>query len=203
MSEIKIIDDAFKEFDEDRTATWVLTNIVDELNEPDSVEYFLSKIKPYSQSLYIDVGPDLVEDLLKRWINLGGNVTNKDFEEFADWVNNNLDADGDLVPNKTSQCLRVATLYSPDGNYFSDDEDENRRFSDMNLLKIWVEKAIHHASDIDEWIEIIESVSGSYQGMHLRDVEWGKEILDTAINSLDEKEAKKIKPKAEAIFEDV
>ena len=44
MSEIQMVDDEFAEWEQDKEATYILTNLVEELNEPDSLAYFWEKL---------------------------------------------------------------------------------------------------------------------------------------------------------------
>lgn len=199
MSEKEIVDEAFVEFEQDPEASYILSNIVSELEEPESIEYFLNKLKPYDENLFtMYMGPSMVRDLIARWALKGGNVTADHFSEVSDWVASNLTLfDEDLI---NAECMDMVMFYSPQGMYFSDDETENARFSDHGKIAFWVEKAIEHSKTVDHWVYIIETIAQPYSGSHLADSDWGKKILERGLSTLEKKDATKLNKKAQAYF---
>lgn len=198
MAEKKIVDDAFIELEQDPEATYVLSNIVTELNDPNALGYFLTRLQPYDEKLFIDFGPSLVRDIIARWALRGGAVTVDHFSQVSDWVDTNLtllNHDG-----INGECMDMVRFYSPQAMYFSDDENENGRFSDHQKIEFWVEKAIEHAQTVDHWIFIIETIAQPYSGSHLADAEWGKKILARGMSHLEKKDSSKLNKEAQAYF---
>ena len=199
MSEKQLVDEAFAEFEQDPEASYVLSNIVGELEDADSIEYFLNKLKPYDEKLFsMNMGSSLVRELIARWALKGGNVTTDHFSEVSEWVATNLSQfDDDLI---NAECMDMVMFYSPQAMYFSNDETENARFSDHSKIEFWVEKAIEHAQTVDHWVYIIETIAQPYSGSHLADSDWGKRILERGLAVLEKKDATKLKKKAQAYF---
>ena len=56
MSEKQMVDDEFAEWEQDKEATYILTNLVEELNEPDSLAYFWEKLSPFTPELFANDG---------------------------------------------------------------------------------------------------------------------------------------------------
>lgn len=199
MSEKKIVDEAFVEFEQDPEASYILSNIVDELEEPESIEYFLNKLRPYDDKLFtMNMGSSMVRNLIARWALKGGPVTADHFSEVSDWAASNLALfDEDLI---NAECMDMVMFYSPQAMYFSNDETENARFSDHDKIEFWVEKAIVHAKTVEHWVYIIETIAQPYSGSHLADSDWGKRILERGLATLEKQDATKLNKKAQAYF---
>ena len=135
MSEKEIVDQALKEFGEDPGSNWIIGNVVFDIAEPESFEYLMDKFRPLDKNIYDTVGPENIETIITSWIYNGGDVKSNELEELADWVEKNLDSEAEHAPEKTYICMRVATLFAPDANVYSDDEEENRRFANQDLMK--------------------------------------------------------------------
>ena len=199
MSQKHTVDTAFVEFEKDPEATYELSNIVEDLTEPDAIEYFLDKLKPFNAELFsMYQGSTLVRDLITRWARMGGPVTSDHFKNVSDWVSENInlmDAD-----SKNQECLDMVAFYSPNAMYFSDDEAENARFSDPNMIELWVNMAMKHAENVNHWLYLIEFIAQPHSGSHLADAEWGKRILLSGVEALGEKDGKKLDTKAQGYF---
>ena len=202
MSQKNLVDKAFTKFRKDPGAVYELSNVALDLDEAEALEYFLNKLKPFDEklSLMLQGGTSLVRDLLSKWTLNGGDVSKEHFKEISDWVAENLllFEDHDII---IQECMDMAILFSPQGNYFSDDQVENSRFSDTKLINFWVEKGIEHAASVSDWLYIIEVIAQPYSGSHLADTEWGKKILERGIAALSNKDAKMLQKKCVNLIE--
>ena len=194
MSEKQMVDDEFAEWEQDKEATYILTNLVEELNEPDSLAYFWEKLSPFTSELFANDGAQMVQEVLFQWIRVGGQVASEHFKQYSDWVAENIASMDEF--GRVHQCLQMAILYSPKGNYFSPDEKENARFADTNMIEQWVDTAMEHASSVDDWNYIIEVIAQPDSGSNLADKAWGARILEKGMSALDAGEGKKLEARA-------
>ena len=207
MSQNKLVDQAFLELTEDPEDTYILSNLIEDLTDPNAVQYFLEKLRPFDKKLFSEYQGELVRDLLTQWARSDGAITTAHFKEVSDWVESNIDEmDKAYI---STECLQMASFYSVKANIFHGDEIEygseeadqlNARFSDPKMVEYWIEKAMLHAMDVDDWVYIIEIVAQPHSGLHMADVEWGKKILERGMNVLEPQQAKKLAKKAEAYF---
>jgi hypothetical protein len=115
-------------------------------------------------------------------------------KQYSDWVAENIASMDEF--GRVHQCLQMAILYAPRGNYFSPDEKENARFADTSMIEQWVDTAMEHASSVDDWNYIIEVIAQPDSGSNLADKAWGARILEKGMSALDAGEGKKLEARA-------
>lgn len=196
MSEIQMVEQAINEFNQDREATHLISNVCISLHTKEAAERLFKGIQPFHDDLYGD--PDLVTRVLTKAVQAGVDITQEDFDMVQTWVEKGLDK---ISFGSVYTCLQVASLFAPNANAFDDDPLRNARFANEAMLQKWVALAIERAENTDERLHIIESVGAEYSGLRLGDKTWAATIVENFANEMDAKDAKKFKGKAKRIID--
>lgn len=189
------VDAALEEFNKDRSATHIISNLCSDLSEPDAAQKLFAELQPFPDELYIYVS--VVFDVLRKAVETGADVSSEDFDTVESWFEAGLNK----VPyGKSYACLEMASMFSPNANAFSDDPVENARFSNMDKVRKWVGLAVDTADGIDDYLVVIGEVAGRYSGLHIGDKEWAENLITLISERLDPKDAKTFKTKSKKVL---
>lgn len=188
MTEKKLIEEAFEEFNQDKNETYIISNLLFELKKKESFEEVIKNLTPFPDEFFSDTG--VIISFYRKSITAGYRPKDNELDNFQLWVESGLTEKIDF--GKSTVCLNVATFFSPGGNDFGD-ESLNKKYASLDRVRKWVNLAVEHAENIDQYSNIIEQVALPHQGLNLEDKKWAIELADFISTKLDDKDLKKFK----------
>lgn len=179
MSDKKLIDDAFEAFYADEYSWFEVSNLTFEDLNTEQKQYLFDKAEQVCNE---KIMPNEFMFIL-RWATGQSLIINKDVvDKFASLVlNSEFSTDSYLAG-------QVAALYRKE----SYPENFGEPFHDAEKAKNWISISFDLATSADDYIRIIESVADKYDGLHIGDMAWGKELLDQLKSKSDDKTFKKV-----------
>jgi len=196
MSELDKVNSALREWKAAPGEHHILSNLCHEIASKDAFFKVWTEIRPFPDELY--EYPDLPISILRGCVKSGMKIDWPDFYYVEEWISSGLESKIEI--GRSSLCVELAMLFTGVANDFSENSEENNRFSDPNQAMNWINRAVDVAETVDQCLYIIDSVATPFQGLHTNDKLWGTELVERMLPKFDEKKAKKLKEKAKKVL---